>query len=43
MDRHGLESRHVREIDTGDPVQMGTQIKGGFVALGLPMGRGRWR
>ena len=41
MDRWGLEPRHVREVHAGHPVEMGTQIKGGFVALGLPMG-GRW-
>ena len=42
MDRGGLYPRHVREVDTGDPVQMGTEIKGWFVPLGLPMGGRRW-
>ncbi len=32
----------MREVDAGDPVQMGAEIKGRFVALGVPMG-GRWR
>jgi hypothetical protein len=41
VDRWGLSPRHVREVDAGDPVQMGAEIKGRCVALGLPMG-GRW-
>ncbi len=42
MDRWGLSPRHVREVDAGDPVEMGTEIKGRFVSLGAPM-RGRRR
>ncbi len=42
MDRGGLSPRHWREIDAGDPVEMGPQIKGGFVALGAPMRGRRW-
>jgi hypothetical protein len=42
MDRRGLEPRHLCEVDAGDPVEMGPEIKGGFVALGAPM-RGRRR
>ena len=41
-DRWGLSPRHVREIDAGDPVEMGPEIKGGCVSLGAPM-RGRRR
>ncbi len=41
-DRWGLSPRHVREVHAGHPVEMGTQIKGGFVALGVPMGGRRW-
>src|SRR5204863_10084835 len=37
MDRWGLEPRPLREVDTGDPGQMGPEIKGGFIALGAPM------
>jgi hypothetical protein len=33
MDRWGLEPRHWREVDAGDPVEMGPEIKGGFVSL----------
>jgi hypothetical protein len=42
MDRGGLSPRHLREVDAGDPVEMGSQIKGGFVSLGASM-RGRRR
>ena len=42
VDRWGLEPRHLREVDTGAPVQMGAEIKSWFVALGLPMGGRRW-
>ena len=42
MDCGGLSSRHLGEVDTGDPVEMGAEIKGGFVAVRLPMGRRRW-
>ena len=37
MDRGGLSPRHVREIDAGDPGEMGPQIKSRFVALRPPM------
>ena len=42
MDRWGLSPRYVREIDAGDPVEMGPESKGGCVSLGAPM-RGRRR
>ena len=42
MDRWGLSPRHVREVDAGDPGEMGPEIKGRFVSLGAPM-RGRRR
>ena len=42
VDRWGLEPGHLREVDAGDPVEMGPQIKGGFVALGAPMRGRRW-
>ena len=42
VDRHSLESGHLCEIHASDPVQMGTEIKGGFVPLGLSMGSRRW-
>lgn len=42
MDREGWSPRHLREIDTGDPGEMGPQIKGRCVALGLPMGGRGW-
>ena len=42
VDRWGLEPRHLREVDAGDPVEMSSQIKGGFVSLGASM-RGRRR
>ena len=42
VDRWGLEPRYLREVDTGDPVQMGAEIKGRFVALGVPMGGRGW-
>jgi hypothetical protein len=42
MDRWGLEPRHVREVDTGDPGQMGAEIQSRFVALGWPMGGCWW-
>ena len=38
MDCWGLQPRHLREIDAGDPVEMGPEIKGRFVSLGAPMG-----
>ena len=37
MDRWGLSPRHLREVDTGDPVKMGPEITGGFISLGAPM------
>ena len=42
MDRWGLEPRHLREVDAGEPVEMGPKIKGGFVSVGAPMGGRRW-
>ncbi len=42
MDRWGLSPRHWREVDAGDPVEMGPEIKGRFVSLGAPL-RGRRR
>ena len=42
VDRWGLEPRHLREVDAGDPVEMGPEIKGRCVSLGAPM-RGRRR
>src|SRR5207249_1208910 len=42
VDRHRLESGHWRAIHASDPVQMGTEIKGGVVPLRLPMGGRRW-
>ena len=42
VDRWGLEPRHLREVDASDPVEMGAEIKGRFIALGLPMGGRRW-
>lgn len=42
VDRHRLESGHVRAIHAGDPVQRGTEIKGGCVPVRLPMGGRRW-
>jgi hypothetical protein len=38
VDRWGLEPRHVCEVDARDPGEMGVEIKGGLVTLGLPMG-----
>jgi hypothetical protein len=38
MARGGLEPRHLREIDASDPVEMGPEIKGGFVSLGASSG-----
>ena len=34
VDRGGLEPRHLGEVDTSDPVQMGAEIKSRCVALG---------
>lgn len=42
MDRGSLEPRHVREVDAGDPIEMRTEIKGGFISLGAPMCGRRW-
>ena len=42
MDRWGLEPRHLREVDAGDLVEMGPEITGGFVSLGVPIGSRRW-
>ena len=37
MDRGSLQPRNLCEVDAGDPVEMGPEIKGGFVALRAPM------
>jgi hypothetical protein len=42
VDRWGLEPRPLCEVDTGDPGQMGAEIKSRFVALGVPMSGRRW-
>jgi hypothetical protein len=42
MDRWGLSPRHVREVDAGDPGEMGPESTGRFVSLGAPL-RGRRR
>ena len=42
MDRGSLQSRYLCEVDAGDPVEMGTEIQGGCVALRAPL-RGRRR
>jgi hypothetical protein len=42
MDRRGLEPRHLREVDAGDPRERGPEVKGRFVALRWPMRGRRW-
>ena len=42
VDRWSLEPRHLREVDAGDPVQMGAESTSRCVALGVPMGGRRW-
>ena len=43
LDCRGLSPRHLGEVDAGDPIKMGPEVKSRFVALWLPMRRRRWR
>jgi hypothetical protein len=42
MERRGLEPRHWREVDAGDPRERGAEGKGRCVAWRLPMRGRRW-